>query len=101
MLVNCKKACQACGSILNFYDILQISCAKHWPCKKFPHQIFVLAGIKNTYKVCWWKCNKKQGPCDWCGTGMCCKKGETGNGCDGTFGGESDHRCSMPSPSML
>ena len=40
------------------------------------------------------KCNKQEGKCDWCGTeGWCCRKGFIGNGCDGSFGGESGHRC--------
>ena len=44
---------------------------------------------------CWEKCGGKQGPCDWCGNGRCCKKGwpDTSNGCDGSFGGNTMHEC--------
>ena len=40
-----------------------------------------------------------QGPCDFCGPeGYCCRKENNNywrktNGCDGTIGGESGHRC--------
>ena len=56
--------------------------------------------IKNTGIDCWYFCNKRQGPCPWCGTeGSCCtqKSGWTdiSNGCDGTFGGLTRHECSM------
>ena len=37
-----------------------------------------------------------QGKCNWCGKdGLCCKMGSFGNGCDGTFGGESGHICAL------
>ena len=43
---------------------------------------------------CWGKCNRKQGPCSWCGTkGMCCRKNWKGNGCDGSIGGRRRHEC--------
>ena len=45
---------------------------------------------------CYTGCNQQQGKCDWCGMdGWCCRKGIdwVGNGCDGTFGGPSSHRC--------
>merc|ERR1711936_776709 len=54
------------------------------------------AELQNMGKDCWYKCNSKQGPCSWCGTaGMCCKKGlnDKSNGCDGTFGGSTQHEC--------
>ena len=47
---------------------------------------------------CWRACGGKQGPCTWCGVGgKCCtrKHGwtDTSNGCDGTFGGLTQHEC--------
>jgi len=43
---------------------------------------------------CWGDCNAEQGQCNWCGyDGWCCRKDWTGNGCDGTFGGENQHVC--------
>jgi hypothetical protein len=37
---------------------------------------------------CWRGCYGKQGPCSWCGNGVCCRKGwrDKSNGCDGTLG---------------
>jgi len=37
---------------------------------------------------CWIDCEQQQGPCEWCGSGVCCRKGwwDTSNGCDGTIG---------------
>ena len=60
--------------------------------------IYALLGslLENSGKNCLVGCNKKQGKCDWCGMdGWCCRKGTdwVGNGCDGTFGGPSSHRC--------
>jgi len=56
--------------------------------------------IQNLGKDCWSQCNKKQGPCSWCGAkGMCCtmKSGWTdkSNGCDGYFGGATGHQCAI------
>ena len=49
--------------------------------------------LKNVGKKCW-----EQGQNDYCGTnGWCCRKGSTGNGCDGSFGGTMNYRCS-PKP---
>merc|ERR1712051_680775 len=51
-------------------------------------------GLENGGQHCWAGCNSQQGKCAWCGTdGWCCKKGWTGNGCDGTFGGSNHHLC--------
>ena len=52
----------------------------------------------NTGLDCWGHCSEQQGPCSWCGSeGMCCTKKpgwtDTSNGCDGTFGGETEHEC--------
>ena len=47
------------------------------------------------------QCGDKQGPCLWCGSdGMCCTKKsdwtDASNGCDGTFGGLTQHECVLP-----
>ena len=56
--------------------------------------------LKNVGEHCWDGCNKQQGKCDWCGTnGWCCRKGVTGNGCDGTFGGQTQSQC-VSNPGM-
>ena len=50
--------------------------------------------LENGGEACWSECNHQKGKCEWCGIeGYCCKKGSLGNGCDGTFGGETGHRC--------
>merc|ERR1739844_183165 len=43
-------------------------------------------GLQNKGKDCWWGCGRRQGECSWCGDGMCCRLGWTGNGCDGKMG---------------
>ena len=52
-------------------------------------------GLENAGEDCWSGCNRIQGKCSWCGAkGYCCRKDwKTGNGCDGTFGGENGHQC--------
>jgi len=54
-------------------------------------------GLENEGENCWYKCDRRQGKCSWCGTkGYCCRKDwATGNGCDGTFGGDGRHECSL------
>ena len=50
---------------------------------------------------CWGGCNAKQGPCDWCGSGLCCRYGwdDKSNGCDGKIGVQGKgHVCSAPPP---
>ena len=42
---------------------------------------------------CWYQCSKKQGPCAFCGIGLCCRKGSEGNGCDGSLGSPDHHVC--------
>jgi len=59
-----------------------------------------MAELENTGKDCWRKCNRQQGPCDWCGSkGFCCTKKDnwtdTSFGCDGSFGGETRHECAL------
>lgn len=51
-------------------------------------------GLENMGETCWYPCDKKEGACGFCGLdGVCCRKGYTGNGCDGKIGGDDDHRC--------
>ena len=51
--------------------------------------------LKNEGENCWSECNVVNGgPCEWCGTeGLCCRKGWTGDVCDGEMGGEDDWIC--------
>ena len=44
--------------------------------------------LLNAGKDCWGGCGRRQGPCEWCGSGLCCRKGwwDTRNGCDGSIG---------------
>jgi len=53
------------------------------------------SGLANSGRNCWWRCGRQQGPCDWCGTGVCCRSGwwDTRNGCDGVIGGHRKHAC--------
>jgi len=59
--------------------------------------------VKNYGKGCWRGCTRKQGPCNWCGTGgSCCRFGwrDKRNGCDGTLGiPRMGHVCTA-NPSM-
>ena len=50
--------------------------------------IFCKGGLRNFGVNCWNQCDRKQGPCGFCGTGLCCRKGwsDTSNGCDGSVG---------------
>ena len=59
--------------------------------------------LMNAGKTCWYSCGGKQGKCSWCGSdGWCCRKNgnspywlptQQSNGCDGTFGGSTQHQC--------
>jgi hypothetical protein len=44
--------------------------------------------LLNENKDCWGGCGAKQGPCSFCGSGNCCRKGwwDTSNGCSGASG---------------
>jgi len=47
------------------------------------------AGLENAGKKCLQQCKGRQGPCKYCGKGLCCRFGMKGNiltGCDGTMG---------------
>ena len=53
---------------------------------------------------CYSDCNERQGPCNWCGDGYCCRKDwyDPANGCDGKHGisGLDYHVCvAGPPPS--
>ena len=51
---------------------------------------------KNLGEECWKYCGDKEGSCSWCGTrGQCCRKGWTGNGCNGVEGGDNVHMCTQ------
>merc|ERR1712088_556707 len=55
-----------------------------------------IPGLENAGQNCWDGCNQQQGKCSWCGpNGYCCKDGESGNGCDGSFGGVNFHACTL------
>ena len=58
---------------------------------------FLVKGVLQNYNVkCLDECGKKQGPCSFCGTGMCCRKGwhDSSNGCDQSLGiSREDHTC--------
>ena len=54
--------------------------------------------LSNAGDECYSTCNNTQGLCSWCGSeGMCCTQkvdwNDTGNGCDGNFGGQTRHEC--------
>ncbi len=70
---------------------------------RFDDQFHVLTvGIPTLPKLqhinedCWEGCSEEQGYCKWCGTGLCCKRKESGNGCDGEVGGYNNHVCVPP-----
>ena len=51
-----------------------------------------MLSLENMGEICWDPCDEKQGACEFCGLdGVCCRKGYTGNGCDGEIGGD-DHQ---------
>jgi len=39
-------------------------------------------GTRNQGKNCWKPCGKQSGPCSWCGSGSCCRKGVFNKQCD-------------------
>jgi hypothetical protein len=55
-------------------------------------------GLLNAGQNCWGACQSQQGPCAWCGSGSCCRKGLAGNGCDGLIGDPDHHVCSAVGP---
>ena len=60
-------------------------------CKMDKHTfdtVFSSIVVLNYGRDCWRGCGRQQGECDWCGSGVCCRKGwwDTRNGCDGSIG---------------
>ena len=57
--------------------------------------------MKNEGVDCWDSCNGQQGPCDWCGAGVCCRYGwdDKSNGCDGSIGYPGMGHVCAPRPS--
>ena len=51
---------------------------------------------------CWGHCGNRPGWCNFCGSGMCCKKGDQKeiNGCKSWIGGSSKHEC-VGKPSII
>ena len=61
-------------------------------------RFFIITDLEHSGEDCWSGCltnvGHHEGKCDWCGNaGWCCKNGQIGNGCDGTFGGADQHEC--------
>jgi len=56
--------------------------------------------LKNANKPCWFQCSKRQGPCSFCGSGYCCRRGfaDTSNGCDPTIGTNPHHHLCAAAP---
>ena len=60
-------------------------------------------GLENGGQACWDHCQSTTGFCAWCGTGMCCRQGYEGDGCNGTGVADKDyHHCvpRMPMPNV-
>ena len=51
--------------------------------------------IENKGSICWDQCGPLAGPCAFCGSGLCCKMGESqpGTDCDGSRGGNGEYNC--------
>ena len=75
----------------SFYGYYQFR--KKYVLKLRSNNLFSGEGLKNAGKGCWHQCNKQPGPCEYCGTGGCCRKGVARNGCDGLIGGARYHSC--------
>ena len=60
-------------------------------------QRFHISALLNEGKECYNDCGQQQGPCSYCGGGLCCRLGwsDTSHGCDGTFGDPDDHICTL------
>jgi len=52
-------------------------------------------GLAHGGEDCYMNCSQSSGPCPWCGSGKCCRKGfkDGENGCGITEGGETTHQC--------
>ena len=87
-----------------FFQIMFV-CVYLWPCAFI--NIFTGLGLKHQYNLtnsgedCWKTCNYKDGPCDYCGGGLCCRKNwgcgfEKNCGCEDDIGGDGYHTCVLP-----
>lgn len=52
--------------------------------------------LTNGGEDCFEMCNGEHGPCEFCGGGLCCRKGLAGNGCDAHAGKTFHHTCVLP-----
>ena len=59
------------------------------------HISCIQGDLLNEGQECLNQCNQIQGPCNYCGSGLCCRKGwhDTSNGCNGNIGGDGSHTC--------
>ena len=59
------------------FELCPADCSGHGEC--------LGSGLNNSGKDCWTNCQDQQGPCSWCGTGLCCRYGwpDQSNGCAG------------------
>ena len=62
--------------------------------------IQIAGSLQNPHEECLDHCSQQSGPCQWCGSGKCCKKGHNGgeNGCGMNEGGEDSHVCVRSAP---
>ena len=65
--------------------------------KRNSNKLFSDKVLMNSGKDCWNSCYKQQGPCKYCGSGLCCRKGwdDRSRGCDGSIGGDGYHSCAL------
>ena len=55
---------------------------------------FILLDYEHLGEQCWSQCGEKTGYCpQFCGSGLCCRQGFTGNGCNGNMGDPEHHVC--------
>ena len=88
LILNCFLLIQ----LGNWNQVVIVFVNSHFP----TFLVLELDPLEHAGENCWNRCNAKQGKCRWCGTeGWCCQKGSVGNGCDGTFGGENGHICTL------
>ena len=69
--------------------------------EQYDHKIS--QGVQNVGRGCWKRCASRQGPCAFCGTGLCCREGwhDTTSGCDGSDLNNKEHTCVVPPPDTL
>merc|ERR1719410_3346963 len=66
-----QKCAQSCSKICQYF-------ANQGHCGKSADH-----GVKNKGYDCKFECGGKSGPCAYCGSGLCCRKGDQGNGSNG------------------